>query len=330
MSDSTDRFFSCGVSNRRLPPGSICVRQSGQPGGGHRLRPRCPRCQPHSHRVPQSPVRLSPDPCSWDTVQRALAAPSLPGVPQSWCIANNQSCAWPSLHWPISFIDRPLPRVPNPVAFHPIVSLIHRLPRPQYSYVVRPHSPYTIPSVSGLTHHVPSRMSGETHHVPSHLCPIKPIVYQFCVVSQTHRVPDWVLLRPISIRVPALCHRVPDPPCQYQPYDNVPHTHRVSGPAPCHRVPDHRVSTSPVSSCPRPPCQYQPRVTVSQTTVSVPAPCHRVPDHRVSTSPMSLCPRPPCQYQPRVIVSQTHRVSTSTVSSCPRPPCQYQHRVIMS
>ena len=68
----------------------------------------------------------------------------------SQCIANNQSCAWPSLHWPISFIDRPLPRVPKSVAFHPIASLVHRLPRPQYSCVVRPQSPCAIPSVAAV------------------------------------------------------------------------------------------------------------------------------------------------------------------------------------
>ena len=117
----------------------------------------------------------------------------------SQCIANNQSCAWPSLHWPISFIDRPLPRVPKSVAFHPIVSLVHRLPRPQYSCVVRPQSPCAIPSVSGLT-----------HRVLSHLCPIKPIVYQSCVVSQTHRVPD-------RVPYPYVC----------QPYVIVSQTHRV-------------------------------------------------------------------------------------------------------
>ena len=36
--------------------------------------------------------------------------------------------------------------------------------------------------------------------------------------------------------------------------------------------------------------------------MSVPAPCHHVLNHRVSTSPVTSCPRPPCQYQPRVIV----------------------------
>ena len=45
-----------------------------------------------------------------------------------------------------------------------------------------------------------------------------------------------------------------------------------------------------------------PRLSCPRPTVSVPAPCHHVLDHRVSTSPVSSCPRPPCQYQPRVIV----------------------------